>query len=141
MDHTDLSSKLPSTQLQQAFPENTQTTTTKEAGRLTADLHLSIFSSKSKPPSLEPITCCSLLLLSALIQSIRQICSKLPAISPCYPSSLLQQTFPGNPLAKPARVTSSSVDDVGELQILTLLSFLHIHFPSLIPSSVADLVL
>lgn len=82
VDHTDLPSKLLSTQLQQAFPENTQTTTTREAGRLTADLHLSIFSFKSKPPSLKPITCCSLPLLSALIQSIRQLCSKLPAISP-----------------------------------------------------------
>lgn len=70
--HSSVHSLLyPSPQFQQAFLENPQATPAKEAGTLTANLHISLLSSKSSPPisspHLQQTICCSLFLLSAPI--------------------------------------------------------------------------
>lgn len=67
--------------------------------------------------------------------------SNLSPHSSGYPSPQFQQTFPGNPPAKPSREGNRRARHVGKLKTIILPSLLHVQCPSFIPSSVADYLL
>lgn len=134
-------SKLPSPnsslnlspQLQQASPQKPRATPTREAGSLTADLHLPLLSSKSRPPAAPPALqtiCYGLPFLSAPFPWVTQILpSNLPSLSSCYTNLQFQQTFPGKLADTLARKASGPVKDTGEPGFSTLLPLLHIQSP------------
>lgn len=81
-------------------------------------LHLSFLSSKSKhlvspPKSMAEHLLWPRPLLCPHLQWITQIFSNLQTHPSHYPSHQLQQAFPGNPPAKPARVSSKQASEAG----------------------------
>lgn len=59
-----------------------------------------------------------------------------PSTHQFIPAPQLQQAFPGNPLAKPAREASRRSKQVGECRIIPLPPLCHAQSPSRTPSSV-----
>lgn len=72
--------------------------------------------------------------LCKYLQMTHMLSSNLPSHSSCYASPQIQQAFPSNPPAKPAREASKWAKQVGDFQVCTLPPLLHIQSHTLIPN-------
>lgn len=92
----------PSPQLHQAFPGNLQATWSREAGTLTADLHLSLHSNKSNPQS-HPSPCSRIpVAVSPFSKTPFPVSNRLHRSSH-YPSHQHQQAFLGTQVTSKVR--------------------------------------